>query len=75
MDDSQWTLGDWPVSLFGDLDEVIALVVVVAALGLRVLPATRRWAPRGNARPGRPGSGTRASEPVSPREPVHGRDW
>ena len=69
MDGSQWT---WPLALFGDLAEVVALVVVLGALGLRVLSSTRRWAPRGNARPARPGSATRVSEPGSPREPARG---
>ena len=72
MDDSQWT---WPLALLGDLAEVVAIVaivVVLGALGLRVLPSTRRWAPRGNARPARPGSATRVSEPGSPQEPARG---
>ncbi|MDP9824084.1 hypothetical protein J2S59_003893 [Nocardioides massiliensis] len=53
MDD---TLGVWFVTSFGDLDEVAVLVLVVGALGLRIAPSTRRWAPRGNARPIRRGS-------------------
>lgn len=48
MDD---THGFWFVISFGDLDDVAVLVLVVGALGLRILPSTRRWAPRGNARP------------------------
>lgn len=45
MDESPWT---WPPTTLGELTELLALVVVVAALCLRVLPATRRWAPRGH---------------------------
>jgi hypothetical protein len=45
MDESQWT---WPPTTLGELTELLALAVVLAALCLRVLPATRRWAPRGH---------------------------
>lgn len=73
MDDSLWTLWTWWTSaLFGDVGDVIALVVVVGVLGLRVLPSTRRWAPRGNARPARPGSGTRVSGIGSPQQVERG---
>jgi hypothetical protein len=70
MDDSQWTL--WPLALFGDFDDIVAFTLVVGVLGVRVLPSTRRWAPRGNARPAQPGSGTRVGEPGSPQEPARG---
>lgn len=69
MDDSQWTRS---IALLGDLAEVVALVVVLGALGLRVLPSTRRWAPRGNARPARAGSATSLGGPGSPPEPEPG---
>ena len=46
MDESLVT---WLPTTLGELGEVLALVVVLAALGLRVLPSTRRWAPRGHA--------------------------
>jgi hypothetical protein len=45
MDESQWT---WPPTTLGELTELLALAVVLTALCLRVLPATRRWAPRGH---------------------------
>lgn len=45
MDESLWT---WPPTTLGQLVEILALVVVLAALSLRVLPSTRRWAPRGH---------------------------
>lgn len=45
MDESRWT---WPPTTLGELAELLALVVVLAALCLRVLPSTRRWAPRGH---------------------------
>lgn len=54
MDDTQ---GVWFVISFGDLDGVAVLVLVLVALGLRIAPSTRRWAPRRNARPIRRGSG------------------
>ena len=69
MDDSQWT---WPLAMLGDHTEVVALVVVLGALGLRVLPSTRRWAPRGNSRHARPGSAASFIEPGSPQEPAWG---
>lgn len=54
-----------------DLVELAAVTVVMAALGLRVLPVTWRWAPRG--RLGSPGP--RAGPPAGqvstvPRTPV-----
>ena len=62
MDDSQVTQWDWwPMALFGDLGEVLTFVLVVGLLLVRVLPSTRRWAPRGNARSTRPGSAARVS--------------
>lgn len=40
-----------------DLVELTAVAVVIAALGLRVLPVTRRWAPRGRLGSTRPRPG------------------
>lgn len=60
MDES---LGTWLPTTPGELAELLALVVVLAALCLRVLPSTRRWAPRGHggvaptARAGRASAG------------------
>ena len=64
MDDSWWTL--WPPALF---DDIVAFVVVAGVLSLRVLPSTRRWAPRGNARTARPSPGTGASVPSAGAHP------
>ena len=50
MDDSTWM---WGLGVDTGADAAV-LVVVMGALVLRVLPATRRWAPRGNAGPARP---------------------
>lgn len=61
MDDSLWA---WPMALFGDVGEVGLFVLVVGLLLLRVLPSTRRWAPRGSARRARPGSTTRTPSPT-----------
>jgi hypothetical protein len=59
----------WPLLPFGDFDDVAALVMVLAVLALRVLPSTRKWAPRGNApRPARPRERTIA-DPGNPLEP------
>lgn len=65
MNDSQWT---WFPAVLGDLAEPVALVVVLAAFGIRVFRPTRRWAPRGNAKAAVPGSAGRLGEPRSPRE-------
>lgn len=66
MEDYLWTL---PMSLLGELEDVVALVVLLAALGLRVHPAARKWAPRGNARVPRPAPLTRGSDPEGRRDP------
>ena len=74
MDDS---LATWsPATLLGGPGDV-ALVVVVGLILLRVLPSSRRWAPRGNVRsvrPPRPDStvhagDTRVSVPTAARRP------
>ena len=52
MDDARWTW--WALGSYGDLEDVVACALVVGMLGLRMLPSTRRWAPRGNARRVRP---------------------
>ena len=61
MDDARWTW--WALGSYGDVEDVVACALVVGLLGLRMLPSTRRWAPRGNARRVRlvpaPGSGGR----------------
>lgn len=64
MDDSQWT--QWPSSVLADVDDVLALVVILGLLGLRVLPSTRRWAPRGNVRSAR----SAAAAPVGETAPA-----
>lgn len=64
MDDSQPNVWAWPVDVVGDLDEVVVLVLVLGALVLRVLPSTRRWAPRGMAGSARPRAASRVSDPT-----------
>ena len=64
MDESQWT---WPPTTLGELTELLALVVVLAALCLRVLPATRRWAPRGHGGVAPTARTGRRARPPQPR--------
>lgn len=45
MDES---LGTWLPTTLGELTDLLSLAVVLTALLLRVLPSTRRWAPRGS---------------------------
>lgn len=66
MDDSQPNVWAWPVDVVGDLDEVVVLVLVLGALVLRLLPSTRRWAPRGMARSARPRAASRAATRHAP---------
>jgi hypothetical protein len=66
MDESRWNVWSWPAALVGDIHDLVAFILVVGVLGLRVLPSTRRWAPRGNASAARSGSRTRGSEPSRP---------
>ena len=63
MDDSQWT--QWPSSVLAHVDDVLALVAVLGLLGLRVLPSSRRWAPRGNIRSARPAAAAPVGETAS----------
>ena len=65
MDDAQWTW--WSLSSYGEPGSVIACALVLGLLGMRMLPSTRRWAPRGNARRVRPVRPPRAG--TDPRRP------
>lgn len=67
MDDAQWTW--WSLSSYGDPGGVIACALVVGLLAMRMLPSTRRWAPRGNARRVRPVPARRDGDGRDPRRP------
>ena len=67
MDDAGWTW--WALGSWGDLEDVVACALVVGLLGLRMLPSTRRWAPRGNARRVRRVPARRSSGSPDPRRP------
>jgi hypothetical protein len=67
MDDAGWTW--WALGSYGDLEDVVACAVVVGLLGLRMLPSTRRWAPRGNARRARRVPARRSGGSPDPRRP------
>ena len=67
MDDARWTW--WALGSYGDLEDVVACALVVGLLGLRMLPSTRRWAPRGNARRVRRVPARRSSGGRDPRRP------
>jgi hypothetical protein len=63
MSDSQW----WLTAVLDERDDLVAFVLVVGVLALRLLPATRRWAPRGNARPARPDTTPMPAHVAGPR--------
>ena len=67
MDDAGWTW--WALGSYGDLADAVACALVVGLLGLRMLPATRRWAPRGNARRGRTVPSARGGGSADARRP------
>ncbi|GAA2102795.1 hypothetical protein [Nocardioides furvisabuli] len=67
MDDARWTW--WALGSYGDLEDVVACALVVGLLGLRMLPSTRRWAPRGNAWRARQVPAPRGGGSADPRRP------